>query len=238
MSTPDDRELASASGAYALDALDGQEARDFQRLLDRSPGLRAEVTELTDTAVELALAVPAEAPSADLRSRILAAVARTEQLPAAETVAPVTPLAWYRRPVGSLAAAAAAVVLVAGGALGAGIAQSAVPASQAAAIAAAPDARHATVEIANGGTARAVWSGDLGRAAVDLHGLPDLSLDRTYQLWYIHGSTARSAGLATASGDVVLAGTMHAGDAIGITVEPTGGSRTPTTSPVVVVPTA
>jgi anti-sigma-K factor RskA len=247
----DDRELAAASGAYSLHALDGQEERDFEALLARSPGLRDEVTELTDTAVELALAVGEEQPPADLRARILDATASLPQLPpeertldsaadppAAAPPAPVTPLAWYRRPAGALTAAAAAVVLVAGGALGAGIAQNAVPASQLAAIAAAPDAQHVTIRMADGATARAVWSDGLARSALQLDGLPALPLDRTYQLWYIHGSAARSAGLAVASGDVTLTGAMRHGDTIGVTVEPAGGSRTPTSAPMLTLPTA
>jgi anti-sigma-K factor RskA len=240
MTADDDRELAASSGAYALDALGADEAQDFEALLQRSPGLRAEVTELTDTAVELGLAVAPEAPPADLRARVLAGIATTPQL--AETVddvrvAPVTPIAWYRRPAGALAAAAAAVVLAAGGAVGAGIAQSTAAASRVAAIAAAPDAEHATARIAGGGTARVVWSDRLARSGVELDALPALGLDRTYQFWYIDGSHARSAGTSPAVGDVVLTGALHRGDVIGITVEPAGGSSAPTSAPILTVPT-
>jgi hypothetical protein len=252
----DDRELAAASGAYALHALDGREESDFEELLARSPGLRNEVTELSDTAVELGLAVPAEDPPAALRAALLAAVAATPQLPPAEAaaevghvddadpaadpepaLAPVTPLAWYRRPVGALTAAAAAVLLAVGAAMGGGAIQSSVAASQVAAIAAAPDAAHATARLAGGGTARLVWSDELGRSGIHLADAPALGLGRTYQLWYIHGSTARSAGTTNAAGDVVLDGALRAGDVIGVTVEPAGGSAQPTTTPVVTVAT-
>jgi anti-sigma-K factor RskA len=37
---------------------------------------------------------------------------------------------------------------------------------------------------------------------------------------------------------VVLSGDMDAGDTVGVTVEPAGGSDAPTTAPVIVVPTA
>ncbi|MGN6326751.1 anti-sigma factor [Pseudolysinimonas sp.] len=253
MSATDDRELAAGSGAYALHALDGQEAEDFAALLERSPGIRAEVTELADTAVELGLAVPTEQPSAALRSRILAAVASTPQLTAVDAdddaarsdeesgggdLAPVTPISWFRRPVGALTTAAAAVLLAVGAAAGGGAIQSAVAASQVSAIASAPDADHATARLAGGGTARVVWSDELGRAAVQLDGAPAPGLDRTYQLWYMHGGTARSAGTIADSRDVVLSGRMHPGDTIGITVEPAGGSAVPTSAPLLAMPTA
>ncbi len=244
MTADDDRELAAASGAYALHALDRQEEREVEALLSRSPGLREEVTGLADTAVELGLALRAEEPPADLRARLLAAVATTPQLhtdPARAPeppVAPVTSLAWYRRPVGALLTAAAAVLVVAGVATGAGLVQSAASASQIAAIAAASDARHTTAPIAGGGTARIVWSDALGRSGMRLTGVPALDLGRTYQLWYIHGATARSAGVVAASGDVMLTGSFRPGDTIGVTVEPAGGSAVPTTKPILAVATS
>ena len=244
MSATDDRELAAASGAYAVHALDGQEERDFEALLERSPGLREEVTELTDTAVELGLAVRPEEPPAGLRASVLAAVAATPQLapdvsaaaPDA-ALAPITPIAWYRRPVGALTAAAAAVLLALGVAAGGGAVQSSVAASQVSAIAAAPDAAHATARLAGGGTARVVWSDELGRAGIRLTDAPALDVDRTYQLWYIRGLVARSAG-TVAGADVVLTGPMRPGDVIGVTVEPAGGSSKPTTTPILTVATS
>jgi len=247
MSANDDRELAAASGSYALHALDGQEEQDFEALLARSPGLRGEVTELSDTAVELGLAVPAEEPPAALRASLLAAIATTPQLPAFDdaqqqepepTLAPVTPIAWYRRPVGALTAAAAAVLLAVGAAAGGGAIQSSMAASQVSAIADAPDAAHATTRLPGGGTARVVWSDELGRSGIHMADAPALGLDRTYQLWYIHGSVARPAGVVAGAEDVVLQGSMRRGDVIGVTVEPAGGSAKPTTPPIMTVATS
>ena len=246
--TGDDRELAASSGAYALHALDGQGQQDFEALLERSPGLRDEVTELSDTAVELGLAVAPENPSAALRASLLDAIATTPQLPRdadagadlepERPLAPVTSLAWYRRPMGALLAAAAAVLLVAGGAVGTGIAQSISSAAQMTAIATSSDAHHVVVKVAGGGSAEVVWSDRMKRSGLQLSGLPALDIGRTYQLWYIDGSGARSAGMTPASGDVALAGAMRHGDMIGITVEPAGGSTKPTTTPIMTLATA
>jgi hypothetical protein len=47
--------------------------------------------------------------------------------------------------------------------------------------------------------------------------------------------SARSVGLL--QGTQLLAAAVHAGDRIGITVEPAGGTRQPTTTPVAVLTT-
>jgi anti-sigma-K factor RskA len=60
-----------------------------------------------------------------------------------------------------------------------------------------------------------------------------------YELWYIGESSPRAAGtfIVDAGGRswFVLTGAMHAGDAVGVTVEPVGGSEQPTTDPVVAI---
>lgn len=61
---------------------------------------------------------------------------------------------------------------------------------------------------------------------------------KTYQLWYINGSSIKSAGTVQAtSNDVtqVLQGDLKQGDTVGVTVEPAGGSRQPTTKPIVAI---
>lgn len=106
----------------------------------------------------------------------------------------------------------------------------------------ASDARSARSVIAGGGTATVVWSGAEQRAMIAVADAESTPSDRVYQLWFIHDGTARSAGLFTvgASGTakVALDGRMRDGDAVGVTVEPKGGSTHPTTHPIVVVQTA
>lgn len=246
------------SGAYALNALGEAERREFETAMRESEQLRDEVTELTDTAVELGMSVPAIEPPAALRASILDAVARTPQLPPVEPRS-ATPRGAEPGPAelkarsrwsGSLvriASVAAAVVLIA--ALGltvrAGLqAQSDLTtASQINQIQAASDAAHQTVDISGGGTATVVWSLELRQAAVLIDGIKGLPAGSTYELWYMD-----AAGAATPAGtfepaedgrrSIVLAGTMDAGDTIGVTVEPAGGSPAPTGDPLFVVETA
>jgi len=149
---------------------------------------------------------------------------------------------WFSRPVLALTAAAAAVViLIGGGVFVSGVLApqpvAPVTASGIEAIRAADDAQQAKADVAGGGTATLVWSGELATAALIADDLPELPADKVYELWYINDSGARPAGIFTvdASGTVeqVLEGDMQSGDMVGVTVEPAGGSEVPTTTPIV-----
>jgi anti-sigma-K factor RskA len=162
---------------------------------------------------------------------------------------------WFQRPAAmlSVAAAGAVVLLSVGLGVGGTLMQDdgGAPATTQAAsgldqIYAAPDFQRSTAKVKGGGTATVVWSGQLQRSAVILDGVGAAPKDHTYELWYIgspeSGGSISAAGLMDdVDGGVrsaVLRGTMGAGDTIGITVEPAGGSKQPTSDPVVAVPTS
>jgi anti-sigma-K factor RskA len=150
---------------------------------------------------------------------------------------------WYSRPVVMLTAAAAAVVLIVGGVLSANVAiQGSNTSQQADALAAittASDVQRSAVPVSTGGTATLVWSLHLRKSALIGKGLAVLPSGKTYELWYISPvGEATGAGLFESNGKStlkVLSGHMKAGDKVGVTVEPDGGSKAPTTKPVVVV---
>jgi anti-sigma-K factor RskA len=254
------------AAAYALDALDADEHAEFERALATSPELRSEVDAYAVTAVHLAgLAEPVVPPSS-LRDRLMAGLDDASRLPAADAApapsgvapapeaaptpeaAPAGPAAsaarrrWFQRTGPIIAAAAAAVVLIAGVVIGVGWpgpngwgAQ-----REMAAIASAPDAQTQTHEVGGGGEITLVSSAEQGRSAVVVEGLPDVGADRTYELWYIDDAGAAPAGTFDVSGDEawrILDGSFKPGVAVGITVEPAGGSPQPTTEPIVVIPT-
>src|SRR5215467_3784780 len=74
-------DLHSLSGAYALDALEPGAERDrFTRHLSRCQSCASEVRGYREVATAMAFAAAAE-PPAELRDRVLAAAARTRQLP-------------------------------------------------------------------------------------------------------------------------------------------------------------
>jgi anti-sigma-K factor RskA len=239
------------AGSYVLDAMDESEREEFEFQLALSEDLRDEVTELLDTAVLLGLAVTPVTPASALKQNIMA---RLDQLPQIESEEPVLALEthpgaqarWYRRPAIVLTAAAAAVVLIFGGVIGTSIAIQGAPTSQqAAALAAittAPDARRTEAVVSTGGTVTLVWSRHLKMSALMGKGITVLPSSKTYELWYINSAgTATPAGLFESNGsntERVLSGTLTVGDTIGVTVEPAGGSKTPTTKPIVAITTA
>ena len=149
---------------------------------------------------------------------------------------------WFERPGALLGVAAAAVLLIAGAVLG--VAWSGPNGwgaqREMAAIAEAPDAQSQTLEVEGGGEVTLVSSADQGRSGVVVEGLAELGADQTYELWYIDDAGADSAGTFDVSGSEtwrVLDGSFTPGVAVGITVEPAGGSPQPTTEPIVVIAT-
>ena len=150
---------------------------------------------------------------------------------------------WFRGPVSMLAAAAAAVALFAGGTV-VGQAFTSDPfqqeqASGLAQINAASDSKRASSTTADGQKATLVWSAERKISALLVDDLPALPSDKDYQLWYIGGEGAVSAGTFDSSGTGtvwrVLDGSLSVGDLIGVTVEPKGGSKQPTTEPLVAI---
>ncbi|MBF4639123.1 anti-sigma factor [Clavibacter michiganensis] len=79
MTTDDD--IRTLTAAYALGAVDAEEAAEFEALLERDPVLRAEVEELRATAADLAWTAEPVDPSPRLKVDIMAMLDATPQLP-------------------------------------------------------------------------------------------------------------------------------------------------------------
>jgi len=153
---------------------------------------------------------------------------------------------WAQR---SLAVAAAVLVVVVVG-LSALLAQSnstrsSVDAQQAAVtrVLTAPDAQTVGGAIPGGGRGAVVVSASEGTAVFVGSHLAAPPSGHTYELWYVTGSGAAiPAGTfePAASGRVttVLDGTVGDATKVAMTVEPAGGSKQPTTAPIMAVPIA
>lgn len=235
------RDPHALAGAYALDAVEGPELGRFERHLRRCRSCGNEVRSLAEVTTALAFAVGAP-PPAGLRSRVLATASVTRQVPA-----PAQPL---RRPAPAwapgLAAGAAAACLAVAVVLGfiAVSAQHKLVAAQSqsqaiAAVLGAPDARIASQATTRGGTATVVVSRAEHQMVVTTNGLPPLPAAEVYELWLMGPPRVRPAGLLprpsagrTAS---LLASGLQAGDQIGMTVEPAGGTGSPTTKPILIM---
>lgn len=142
---------------------------------------------------------------------------------------------WMSRAIVSVTSLAAAAALIIGG--GVVYNNVVVPEQQYAQLADASDRQEATAEIVGGGEARLVWSNELLTSALHVEGLEPLPADKVYELWYIGAEGPRAAGTFTVGEDgtarELLEGEMQAGDVVGVTIEPKGGSEQPTTDPIV-----
>lgn len=107
----------------------------------------------------------------------------------------------------------------------------------------ADDAHTASAEIGEAGSATLHWSETVGEAVLVASGLPEVGDDRTFELWFVRGDEAVSAGTfdaADGQATAQLAGDLQDGDAVAITVEQRGGSPegVPTTDPIVAIEAA
>jgi anti-sigma factor RsiW len=232
-----EHDVHTLTGAYAADALPDDERHAFDDHLEQCPACRQEVAELSATTARLGAAVAAPAPAA-MRARVLAEVARTRQVsPVVTSLAERrNALPWFRQP---LAVAASILVVIAMG-LGVFAAtenRRADRAQQIAAVATDPNREESTHSVSSGGSSTLIAAGD--RAIFRANGVKSLPDDRTYQLWIINASGAHSVGVLgrAGSGDIsrFVEGVAPT-DTIGLTVEPKGGSKKPTTTPVVLLP--
>jgi anti-sigma-K factor RskA len=138
-----------------------------------------------------------------------------------------------RRPQGMrgwlVGVAAAAVIALGGVGVGAYVANQNDPLNQ---VMQAGDVRQATVDVAGGGTATVAISPSRDAVVVQLNNVPPTPLGKVYQMWLIpkDGSAPVSQGLmdeAALSKPAVVKGIRTAAS-LGITVEPAGGSASPT----------
>jgi len=236
------RRLHDLADAYALDALDDAERERFERHLRGCPACADEVRRYTEVTTALAMAVAAEPPPA-LRDRVLAAATITRQLPP-EVAEPRRLRSLPRSPWVPRLALAGAVVGVAA-AVTLGVVQvstedrlnSAQAQNQAiAAVLTAPDAQITSATASVGGRATVVLSYSERKIVFTSSGLPVLPSSEVYQLWLIGPVNARSAGLLSEASDgktnPVLASGLQTDDKVGVTVEPAGGTSSPTTTPI------
>jgi anti-sigma-K factor RskA len=238
-------DLHSLSGAYALDALEAGRERDrFTRHLSRCQSCAGEVRGFREVATAMAFAAAAEAP-AGLRGRVLAAAARTRQVPpeVRTHARPRRTRPWVPWLSGVVATASIVVAVLFG------LAQAHTrdelnqvrAANQAISLLlSAPQAKLLTHVVTHGGVATVVLAADRHELAVVTTGLPALPPGKVYQLWLIGKPAIVSAGLLPPARDgqtpAVLATGVVKGDTLGLTVEPAGGSAQPTTTPILALP--
>jgi anti-sigma-K factor RskA len=239
------------TGVYVIDAIDDDAERGrFEHHLRRCHDCSAEVRGMAETATRLAFAAAQPAPP-QLRDRVLAAVSRTRQLPPvieghrqseARHGAAEPRTGWRPR----LAWAVAAISLIAVIALTVTLVQTRLQLDRARAyqasinaVLAAPDARAVSHAISVGGTATVVYSRSRHALVVTSAQLPPAPPGKVYELWLLGPPKVRPEGFLRPasngrSAPVLVPGLVH-GDQLGLTVEPSGGTQKPTTTPILVL---
>jgi anti-sigma-K factor RskA len=245
-------DIHTLTGAYAVDALPDDERDVFEHHLVVCDACAQEVAELQATASHLG-AASYEAPPPALRARVMAEIDATRQerpagladaadeLGARRGRASRLGTGWFT----NLAVAAAAVLVVAVAGLSVTIAnlsdrmeQVEAASSQMTDVLAAADATVVSVEGPEGGFGRLVASPTLGEAVFLADAMESAPHEHTYELWVIDDEGATPAGLFDTDDDgramQIMTGDFANAAAIGVTIEPTGGSPEPTTEPVMV----
>jgi anti-sigma-K factor RskA len=241
-------DLHLLTGVYAVDALTGDELVEFERHLEQCPTCAEEVRGLRETAARLGLAT-AIAPPPSMREQVLDATKRVRQLPPSGVRLIATDghrrrrrlIRRLPRPI-AVTVMAAAIVALAVLQIGTRhqLQQAQTKDQTIASVLAASDAQIELSSSTVGGTMTAVVSKRDREAVITASGMPTPSGARVYQLWVMRGTTARSVGLlpgSTGATSPVLAADVQPGDQLAVTIEPAGGTRQPTTSPIVEIHT-
>ncbi|MFD7154236.1 anti-sigma factor domain-containing protein [Kribbella sp. NPDC059898] len=234
-------DVHTLTGPYVLDALPDDERARFEAHLAGCAFCRTEVAELRAAAVKLATQV-ATPPPPGLKADVMAAIEHVRQLP--PLVQDLAPVPVVRRRFGRrsvLALAAAAALVAASGGIAIDQYRGRTSAEQAsrqvAAVLAEPDAHTVHGTVRGGGQATVVTSDRADKSVVVLRDLPKLPSGRTWQLWMIDPrQTAHSIGLAAGDLTRVINGSTTGMTTFGLTVEPDGGSRTPTMPAAALIP--
>lgn len=234
--TPTDN-IHTLSGAYSLDALDDLERVRFESHLESCDTCAEEVASFQATSALLGTAE--ELPvSPALRNAVLDEIEHVRQVgPVTARVSSMTPR------LVSVAAAVLAVAVVALSVVTAGLRREVDELEsyeEIAAIIQSADAVTLTEQI---GEARlqVVASPGSGAGAILANGMSEAPNGHAYQLWLLtDDEQAIPAGLldvgADGHGEHIMRGDMDGVVAVGITVEPEGGSDAPTTDPIAVLP--
>ncbi len=207
-----DESMLELAALRAIGALDADEAELIDRHMAECGQCRAEFARASAAGAALALGT-ATPPPAYLRERVLASAVKIRRL-----------RPWYRRAQVQGAIAAAVVAVVAGSWI---LAHRTAPESRWAAHCTAQNADCGMV-IASGGVLR-----------LDVHGLPSPPAGKVYQAWIIPPKQEplpepTFAVSPDGSGSVQMIAVPEKGDVVAVTVEPLGGSKAPTSKPILV----
>ena len=221
MTEPTEFDLIELATPYALNAISETERAAIDRQLAAAPAAVAgrfgdEVRAVRETMAVVSAATGAE-PPAGLRAGVLAAVQTRD-----------TRRSRWR----TAALAAAAAIVVALAAFGAGIAlRPGHTPTMADQIMAAPDVRTASSPLA-GGTATVLFSRDMNAGVLVMNNVPPPAQGTVYQMWLVGDKGPQSAGTmdtaAVTPSTTAMLSNLGNSRVLAFTVEPGNGSPQPT----------
>ena len=221
--------------AYALGALSEEERREVEDYLGKHPELHAEVDDLESAANLLALAPREHEPSPKLRRDLLRRISSsTDVTPAADPTTRQTTF-WRHFGTGGLGAAAALALVTIGM-----FAWNASLQEENRTLQGELEGQQKSYALQSTGEAQEV-RGEvvrLGyeRAVLVAEGLPSPPEGETYQAWIMREDVPEPAGLFepndTGAAAAPIEGSIEGADAVAVTVEPSGGSSSPTSDPL------
>ena len=222
--------------AYALGALSEEERREVEDYLGKHPELHAEVDDLESVANLLALAPQEHEPSPKLRRDLLNSISSSSPgtTPAADPSAGQTGLRRLFGPGGLAAAAALALVAIGMFAWNASLQE------ENRTLQGELEGQQKSYALQSTGAAQEVRGevvrlGD-ERAVLVAEDLPSPPEGETYEAWILREDVPEPAGLFepndTGSAAAPLEGSIEGADAVAVTVEPSGGSYSPTSDPL------
>jgi len=231
-------DLKASLPAFALGALDRDEQVVVARHVETCAECQAELATLQRVVDGIGLEAAPVTPPAALRGRVLDRVARDPGTALILEGRQPTMARPVSRPVWLMPLAMAASLVLAAAALFYAFTVRGELAAlrRVNAVMQSPDVIRVDLKgqaVAAGATGRAFWSRTQG-LVFSAAQLPALPASRVYQLWTITGTAASSAGLLATDGRggaslaIALPPDAPRPDALGVTIEPAGGSPSPT----------
>ena len=209
------------SALYALDVLSGEERARFEEHLEGCERCRSELSGLRDAAGSLAFAVDGPVPPPELRERILGG-ARAER----QNVVRFRPRRSFAVSIAAAAAVAASAAAVALGVWAASLHRSLSHERSTVSVLTDPRSRHVPLR----GAAGQLVVAPSGDAVLSVR-LPQLPEGKTYEAW-VADPRVRRAGVFSGR-TMKLRVPVRRGAQVMVSIERSGGSDAPTTTPIV-----
>ncbi len=236
---PERERFEDLKEAYALGALSEEERQEFEEYLRMHPELRAEVEDLKSVANLLALAPEEYEPSPELRRDLMSRISSSPEAILASPSSRQSGLWRLFGPGGIAAAAALALVVIGMFAWTASLQEE----NRALQGELQGQQQTTTTTYALQGTGKAqqvrgevvLVGGE--RAVLVVDNLPSPPEGQTYETWILRGDAAKPAGLfepnEAGRAAAPIEGSIEDADAVAVTVEPAGGSSSPSGDPLI-----